>query len=411
MRGGTNLLKVRDFNQQVVLEAIRGAGGVSRVEIARQTGLTAQTISNIVRRLLAEGLVIEDGKRPLAGGGKPRVRLRIDPDAGYALGVQIDRDEVYLTLLDLEGRRVRHSRHEMLDGQGPAEVVDTIALSVEEMVRDAGGIGDKTLGLGVACPGPLDPSEGVLYGPPGFAGWGEVPIRRMLEERTGFPVLVDNDAIASAIGERWAGKARGTDSFAYIYNGWGIGAGLFVDGNIFRGATGTAGEIGHIPLDPNGPECSCGNRGCLTRYCLPGEIISSVIAKLEAGEESSLEVGRLEERHVSDLAVVHAAALAGDRVAGEALAVPARMLGKAVVGLVNLLDLQMVVLGGKTFGEAGGIYLEEVERSLRETILYPDRRRVRAELSGAGEHAGAVGAASLILHAAYSPRMGGLEPA
>jgi transposase-like protein len=96
LQGGTNLRKVREFNQQVVLETIRGAGGVSRVEIARQTGLTAQTISNIVRRLIAEGLVTEDGKRPLAGGGKPRVRLRINADAGYALGVQIDRDEVLL---------------------------------------------------------------------------------------------------------------------------------------------------------------------------------------------------------------------------------------------------------------------------------------------------------------------------
>jgi predicted NBD/HSP70 family sugar kinase len=299
----------------------------------------------------------------------------------------------------------------MPGAQSPREVVDVVAGSVEEMVRDAGDVGDKTLGLGVACPGPLDPSQGVLYGPPGFAGWSEVPIRRMLEEKTGYPVLVDNDAIASAIGERWVGKARGVDSFVYIYNGWGIGVGLFVDGNIFRGASGTAGEIGHVPLDPNGPACTCGNRGCLTRYCLPKEIISSVIARLGAGEESSLEGVPLVEGQIADLAVVHAAALAGDRLAGEALAIPARMLGRAVVGLVNLLDLQMVVLGGKTFGEAGGIYLREVERSLRETILYPDRRRVQVELSGAGQHAGAVGAASLVLHAAYAPRMVGLQPA
>jgi predicted NBD/HSP70 family sugar kinase len=409
VRGGTNLLRVRDFNQQVVLETIRGAGGVSRVEIARETGLTAQTISNIVKRLLAEGLVIEDGKGVPARGGKPRVRLKIKPEAGYALGVQIDRDEVFLMLLDLDGRPVRQTEHAIPDGQSPENVVDLVADLAEELIRDAGDVRDKTLGLGVASPGPLDPSEGVLYGPPGFAGWNEVPIKRMLEEKTGHTVLVDNDAIAAAIGERWAGKARGVDNFAYIYNGWGLGAGLFVDGHVFRGATGTAGEIGHIPLDPNGPECPCGNRGCLTRYCLPKEIISTVDKRLRAGEVSSLSGVRLDGGQISDLAVVHAAALSGDRVANEALSLPAKMLSKAVVGLVNLLDLQMVVLGGKTLGHAGRIYIKEVDESLRERILYRDRRQVRVELSGAGQHAGAIGAASLVLHAAYSPRMVGLQ--
>lgn len=411
MRGGTNLLRVRDFNRQVVLGTIRGAGGVSRVEIARETGLTAQTISNIVKRLLSEGLVIEAGKGLSDGGGKPRVRLKINPEAGYALGVQVDRDEVYLVLLNLDGRPVGQSRHPMPEGQSPEAVVDLVADSVGRLIRDAGGVGRKTLGLGVACPGPLDPARGVLYGPPGFAGWSEVHIRRMLEERTGYTVLVDNDAMAAAVGERWAGKARGVDNFAYIYNGWGIGAGLFVDGHVYRGATGTAGEIGHVPLDPDGPECHCGNRGCLTRYCLPREIISSVDERLRAGESSSLSGVVLDEHNISNLALVHDAAVEGDRVARETLLNAARMLGGAVVGLVNLLDLQMVVLGGKTLGYVGDFYVEEVERALGEKILYGDRRRVGVELSGAGQHAGAVGAASLILHEAYAPRMVGLQSA
>ncbi|MBA2533618.1 MAG: ROK family transcriptional regulator [Rubrobacter sp.] len=410
MQGGTNLLKVRDFNQQVVLEIIRGASGVSRTEIAYETGLTAQTISNIVRRLLDEDLVVESGKEPSGGGGKPKVKLKINADAGYALGAQIDRDEIALVLLNLGGQPLRRIRRAVPASQTPEEVVHLVAESAEELVRHAGGIGHKTLGLGVASPGPLDPENGVLYEPPGFKNWGEVHIKQMLSERTGYPVLVDNDAMAAAVGERWVGKARGIDNFAFVYNGWGLGAGLFLEGHVYRGATGTAGEFGHTPLDPNGPPCACGNRGCLVRYCSPRDIICAVERRLRAGATSSLAPIQLENPHLLDLAAIHAAGLAGDWVAAEELAASGRMLGRAVVSMVNLLDLQLVVLGGKALGEAAHIYRREVEVALRK-VLYPERREVRVELSGAGEDAGAVGAASVILHAAYAPRLMSLRSA
>jgi predicted NBD/HSP70 family sugar kinase len=410
MQGGTNLLKVRDFNQQVVLEIIRGTRGVSRTELAHETGLTAQTISNIVRRLLDEGLVLETGKKSPARGGKPKVNLEINPDASYALGAQIDRDEIALVLLNLGGQPVRRIRHAMPASQTPEEVVRLLAKSAEELIQDAGGVGHKMLGLGVASPGPLDPENGVLYEPPGFKNWEEVPIKQMLQEHTGFPVLVDNDAMAAAVGERWVGKARGTDNFAFVYSGWGLGAGLFLEGHIYRGATGTAGEFGHTPLDLNGPECECGNRGCLVRYCSPREIILAVERKLRGGESSSLVPVQHKNLDRLDLAAIRAAALAGDPVAAEELAASGRMLGRAVVGMVNLLDLQMVVLGGKALGEAAYIYRREVEEALRK-ILYPKRREVRVELSSAGEDAGAVGAASVVLHAAYAPRLMDLRSA
>jgi predicted NBD/HSP70 family sugar kinase/predicted transcriptional regulator len=405
VQGGTNLLKVRDFNQQVVLEIIRGASGVSRTEIAHETGLTAQTISNIVRRLLDEGLVVEAGKKSSARGGKPKVNLEINPDAGYALGAQIDRDEIALVLLNLGGQPLRRIRHAMPASQTPEEVVHLLAKSADELMQDAGGVGHKTLGVGVASPGPLDSEDGVLYGPPGFKGWVEVPIKEMLQEHMGLPVLVDNDAMAAAVGERWVGKARGTDNFAFVYNGWGLGAGLFLEGHVYRGATGTAGEFGHMPLDPNGPECECGNRGCLIRYCSPREIVMAVKRRLHAGEDSSLAHSWLKKPSQLDLAMIRAAANAGDRVAAEVLAASGRMVGRAIVGMVNLLDLQMVVLGGKALGEAAHIYKQQVEEAIHGKILYPDQREVQVELSSAGEDAGAVGAASVVLHAAYSPRL------
>lgn len=406
-RGGTNLLRVRDFNQQVVLEAIRQGDGVSRVEISRETGLTAQTISNIVRRLLGDGLVVEAGKGPSAGNGKPRVRLEINPGAGYAAGVQIDRDEVLLVLLDLKGQTVARDGFAMPPGERPADVVAAIGGSLRRLVRAAKASSGNILGLGVACPGPLDPSTGVVHAPPGLPGWSHVPVKALLEVETGYEVSLDYDAVASAVGERWAGEARGVDDFAFVYGGWGLGAGLFLDGRVYRGKTSTAGELGHTPLDPNGPECQCGNRGCLVRYCSPASIVASVEGRLRAGGGGALsgQVGGVTYE------ALRRAAVAGDALAVGAFKTSAEMMGKAVIVLGNLLDVEMVVLGGRAFEGVGRIYEEEIDGALEGRLLYKERRRVRAKISGLGGYAGAVGAASLVLHAAYAPRLLGLRSA
>lgn len=402
MQSGTNSLRGRDYNQQLVLEIVRLESEVSRVEIAERTGLTAQTISNIVRRLVDEGLVVEAGRGPSDGSGKPRMRLRINPEAGYAAGVQIERDEVSFVLLDMDGRVVTRTHHAMPVGQSPYEVVELVGRSLERGVEEMGLESHKILGVGVACPGPLDPSGGVVYAPPGLDDWREVWLKEMLEKRTGYAVTIENDAIACAVGERWTGKARGASNFAFVYKGWGLGAGLFVEGHVYRGNTGTAGEIGHVPLDPNGPECTCGNRGCLVRYCSPREIVSSITGKLEQGWESTLKPEGL------DFETICKAALEGDELALEELEQSGRMLSRALVGLVNLLDIELVVLGGKAFRDVGHLYEKEVYEDLKKKILYPERRKVRVELSGAEDPA-AVGAAALILYTTYAPRFAGLK--
>jgi predicted NBD/HSP70 family sugar kinase len=409
VQGGTNLFRVRDYNRQLVLQAIREGSGASRVELADKTGLTTQTISNIVRRLMAEGLVVEVGKGASQGGGKPRIKLRINANARYSVGVQIDRDETSFALLDLDGRVVERAREATPLEQGPSRVVDRVAHSVERLIEEAGVSRGKILGLGVGCPGPLDPSSGIVYKPPGMLGWEETRLKEMLEERTGQEVIVDNDAVAAAVGERWMGRARGARNFVFVYMGWGMGAGLFVEGQVYRGSTGTAGEIGHVPLDPEGPECPCGNRGCLIRYCSPREIVAAVERRLRQGETSVVSEDSEAGTEGVKYGALCQAALAGEAVAAGELERSGRMLGSALVGLTNVLDLELVVLGGKALREAACIYKREVEKALKERVLYRDRRKVRVELSTAGEDAGAVGAASLVLHMAYAPQMTGLR--
>jgi predicted NBD/HSP70 family sugar kinase len=399
MRRGTNLPWVRDFNQGVVLEAIRLGGGVSRVEIAHKTGLTAQTVSNIVRRLLADGLIVEG-----SNGGR-RVPLHVNPEAHFAIGVQIDVDETSLVVLDLGGTVV-HTRRATGRAEGPSKVVQRVAESVGALLDDAGVGREKVLGIGVACPGPLDHRTGVVFHPPNLPGWGRVPLADALSDGTGYPVIVDNDATAAAIGERWSGGARGVHNFAFIYVGVGIGGGLFLEDHVFRGATTNAGEFGHITLDPDGPPCSCGSRGCVEAYCAPKRIVAAVESRITAGESSAL-AGRT-GLHFAD---VCRAAGDGDGLALDEVRRAAWRLGCGVVSLVNMLDVELIVLGGRSMRSVGDIFRGEVHRAVAERAMASDLRAMRVELSRVGEDAAAVGAAALVMHTAFAPRQAGLERA
>ncbi|SEG90522.1 Sugar kinase of the NBD/HSP70 family, may contain an N-terminal HTH domain [Nonomuraea solani] len=385
MQQGTNLPKVGSYNQAVVLEAIQASDGISRVQIAAVSGLTAQTVSVIVRRLLEEGLVVEDGSAP-SSGGKPRTILRVDAGAGYAVGVHFDPQELSCVLADLAGRPVARLHLPVRPGARPDAVVRQMARAARRILREAGVPDGKVLGVGLACPGPLD-GEGVMVSPPRLPGWDQVPIKGLLREYTGFPVTVDNDATAAAIGERWAGIARATPSFAYLYLGTGIGGGLILDNQVYRGRSLNAAEFGHITVEPDGPECYCGNRGCVEAVCCPNAIEAAMGA---------------------DHASVCAAAAAGEP---EALRVIERVAGRladAAVSVVNMLDIDLLVLGGPALREVGEIYREVITRAVSERALTRRLHAVRVETSPIAADAAAIGAASLVFHATYAPRLGTL---
>ncbi|HEX2911561.1 MAG TPA: ROK family transcriptional regulator [Chloroflexia bacterium] len=409
MQSGTNLPRVRDYNQGVILEAIRVEDGISRAEIAEKTGLTKQTVSVIVKRLLEEQLVREAGTM-LSTGGKRAVKLKIEPDARYAIGVQIDIDETTFVMMALDGRVIVERQH--LNGQGyaPEQLVKEITACIEQLVQDAGVASHKILGLGVGCPGPLNHFQGIVYDPPKLLGWHNVPLKKILEKRTGFPVVVDNDATAAAIGERWIGGAQGVPNFAFIYMGVGIGGGLFINNQIYRGSTTMAGEFGHITLDPNGPACFCGSRGCVEILCAPSVIDQAVQARLAQQEPSILQNTFQEDKDKVDYTLICQAALAGDNLALSEIDLAGWRIGCAAVSMVNLLDVELIVLGGKAFRGVGELYRHKIQQVLDEWLMARDRREIKVELSAAGEKAVAVGAASLVLHELFSPRLSSLTP-
>ena len=261
---GTNLEQAKSHNRRVVIEAIRTNGPLSRAAIARLTALTAQTVSNIVEELESSKLLMPDAPQKLPRG-QPFTPYSINPDGAYSIGLELERDHAAGVLTDLSGT-VRARIRRAIDRPTPAEAIPILAEITEALQHSCRFDRHRLLGVGIAMAGRYA-SEGVTsLTPIALPGWQDFPVAPELRRLVGMPVLVENDATAAAIGERLYGVARGLNSFVYLFLGGGIGAGMFLDGHLYRGSRNNAGEIGHVIAVPNGRACPCGKRGCLDRY-------------------------------------------------------------------------------------------------------------------------------------------------
>ncbi|MFJ9536413.1 ROK family protein [Streptomyces sp. NPDC101225] len=350
---GANLPALRSHNMALVLDLLRTAGtaGISRLELAERTGLTPQAVSKITARLRADGLAAEAGRRA-STGGKPRTVLRLVPEAGHAVGLHLDRDELRAVLVDLTGAVVGERRVPLDLGAGPRAVVGAVAEQAGALAARVPGAGSP-LGIGVALPGPLDHVRGVLHRVTGFPEWDGFPLRDALARRLGVPVVVDKDTNAAALGLAvgGAGGAGESGSFAYLYLGTGLGAGLVLGGTVHRGARTGAGEFGHQVVQLDGPPCGCGNRGCVEALCL------AAVARGEADEA-------------------------------------ARVLGTAAGNLVALLDIDRVLLGGRTVTAAPEVFVRGVTTVLDDRAHRAGERPVPVRLA---PDEVAEGAAQLVL--------------
>ncbi|NAZ80279.1 ROK family protein [Kineococcus sp. R8] len=399
MRRGSNLPRVGDYNRVVVLDAVRRHGdGLSRVELAALTGLSAQTVSNICRWLLDQGLVEETGKRS-DGPGKPRTILQLAAHGRYAVGVHLDPVLVTTVVLDLRGGVVARSNTPLTPEVPPEEVLARVAAEVESTIAASGIARDRLAGLGVAVPGPLDGPAGAVVGAPNLPGWRRVAVREELARRTGLPVLVDKDVVAAAVAEMWAGGAGPTGSFAFFYLGTGLGAGLVLRGEVLRGASGNAGELGHLVADGVGPLCACGQRGCLGERNSPRSMV------LQA-QAAGLGPWPLDDELQVDRALTEVCRLADDGVPA-ALAVvdeAAARLARAVSGVQNLLDVDLVVFGGPSWSRLERRFLDVVGPLVRGHEVASALHAVEIRGTRVGRDVAAVGAACLVLDDAFSPR-------
>jgi predicted NBD/HSP70 family sugar kinase len=389
-----------DFNLTVILDAIRRtSGGLSRVELAQIVGLSPQTISNISRRLLDQNLIVEAGKEG-SGPGKPRTILRLNPGGMYALGVHLDPAVTTFVVLDLVGAVVRHSRIKTPGGNDPSAVIATIAAEIAQLVEDSGVDRSRIAGLGVAAPGPIDLDNGTVVDPPLLPGWDRVELRDALARATGYSVLVDKDVTSAAVAETWAGGPSGAGSFIFMYMGTGIGCGIVLNDEVVRGTSGNAGEIGHIVVDPDGPVCDCGQRGCVKSSAIPQVLVAEAEA---AGILQGPAAGSAAEIQQS-FSELCALAYAGDERASAILDKSATLVARAASVVTNTLDVERVVFGGPFWTCLAQRYLELIPPLLDANsdvrLIHP----IEVVGTGVGEDVGAIGAASLVLEHTLAPR-------
>jgi predicted NBD/HSP70 family sugar kinase len=398
MRRGSNLPAVGTYNQTLVLDLIRRAPeGVSRTELAERTGLSAQTLSNVARRLVAEGWVRE-GTPVVSGPGKPRVPLLLEPEARCAVGVHLDPAVDTFVVVDLLGDVIAREERTPRAGGTADEAVAELADGVEEILRRAGRTRESVLGVGVAAPGPLDVERGMLLEPPLLPdAWHDLALGPRLRAATGLATTVEKDVVAAMIGELWCDAAQELQDSFFVYYGAGVGAGLAVDGSPIRGRTGNAGDVAHLVVEPGGPICPCGQHGCLGVSIAPERLLVDG-GVLTAGESVPAPALRA---LVDELA---RRATADDAAAVRAVEHAGASLARAVVQINNLLDADVVVVGGPLWSLLSPAAAPALARSVAESTETATVRGIRVLESRLTTDAAAIGAACLVLDAAMTAR-------
>ncbi len=389
-------------SRALVVDLIRSAGPISRVELTVATGLTQPSISNIVRKLIDDGVVRETGAT-VATGGKPRSLLVINSHAIYGLGMQLGVDAITCVATDTRGGVVGRQLVEGVAGEAPELAVQRMATLCRDMMSGLGLAHEVIAGLAVVAPGPIEPSGGVVLGTPGLQLWEGFPLASALEQALDLPVLVDNDSAAAAVGEFWSRQVSRDDTFGSVYMGTGIGAGVVIDGALYRGAGSNAGELGHISIERDGIACYCGNRGCLERYAAPPAVVALARQQPDLRRELALDDIPADARAFDEIA---RAAVQGVPAARALVEDSAEQLADAVLTLVNLLDLNGIVLAGPGFAVAGSIYTRTIRRVLAERAFARSAHGIVVELSSNPRDSAAIGAAALILQGSVAPGHG-----
>ena len=379
-RGSPGL--IRDLNRSAVLGLI-GEAPIARVEIARQLHLSQATVTEVTRELVDTGLVEVVHQGP-SSGGRPPLLLGIVAGAAQALGVKISADHFDLVRVSLDGE-ILATDSQPFDPRADG-ALDALAGSLAALVPKGGTA--KLLGIGLGVPGLVD-GHGNVEAP--IFGWHDFPLGPTLRQRLRLPILIDNDVNTLAVAERLYGRGRGIDHFLTVTIGRGVGLGIIIGGDVYRGWLGGAGEFGHVAVTVGGPLCECGKRGCLEALVADPALILQAV-------ESGLELPA--GQPATQVAALRGLAQRGEQRALSIYAEAGATFGRAVAGLVNVLNPQLIVISGE--GTLAWQYLAEAfEESIREAAFPPLRDAV-IEVDPWDDAKWARGAAALVLRATFA---------
>jgi predicted NBD/HSP70 family sugar kinase len=386
---------LRELNLLRVVDALRRAGTASRSDLARMTGLSRSTVTTLVSDLQGRGLIVEqaDARIEPTGRGRPPVFLRLDAAAGAALGVDFGHRHVRVAVADLSSTVLAERFVEMDVDDVPEEALDAAAELAAEVLAEAGIPRSRVIGTGMALSAPIDRHKGVV-GSTVLPSWAGIQAGEELSRRLEVPVELDNDANLGALAEVSFGAGRGLADIVYVMMSSGLGAGLVLGGRLYHGASGIAGELGHIQAQPEGAVCRCGSRGCLETVASTGALLS--LLRPTHGSDLTLH-GLLDLVAEGDLGAL--------RVVNDA----GRAVGRAVADLCNYLNPAAIVVGGD-LSPAGDPLLDGVREEIDRYALRGAAQAVEVRAGVLGERAEVLGALAVVIADTDRLRAAGLAP-
>ncbi|MCA1032701.1 ROK family transcriptional regulator [Bacillus timonensis] len=384
LRGTFQLMK--SVNRSIILNKIRTSEPISRAQIAKETNLTPPTVSSIVRELIGQGLVKESNLGHSSGGRKPTM-LYINTKGYFVVGVDAGPAKVECILTDLTGSVIHRSSQLVVKPITNEQYMTIIKENISKIMK--GIVKENIIGIGVAMHGVVDVETGTSLVAP-ILKLRNIPIKETLEKEFHLPVKVENDARTMALGESWFGGHGDVESMVAVNIGQGVGAGIVINGKLYHGAQGIAGEIGHMTIDLNGELCECGNRGCL-QALVSGEAISEQ-ARKQLGKSYEIQSGQ----------DIYASALNGDENCIRLLEQTGTIIGVGLTNLIHLVNPSKVVLGGGVMNSAEFIMPSLLE-TIQQRVLTKEARQTEIVVTQLGSDATLLGAVSLLLVELFDP--------
>jgi glucokinase-like ROK family protein len=380
-----------------ILLTLHRKSPISRAEIARLSNLTPATVSRAVAELHKRGIIREHGPGVSIGGRRP-VLIEFNPEVFYLAGIDLGITKVISVIIDLHGNILSKEKLDIDINAGKDRIIEqmfTVTRRVFSKTNEL--IRNKLAGIGISLSGIIDTKKGLSVFSPSMPNWHNVPIVQLFQNEFHLPVFIENDARAMALAEARYGAGRDYDNLFCINIGHGIGSGIIINKELYRGKTLTAGEFGHMTLVPSGPLCHCGNRGCLDVMAGGHAIAASAIRVVSSGVNTLIkELVEGDIKKITAEVVAHAAK-EGDDIALQLLNEVGRYLGIAIASIINLLNPELIVIGGGV-SKAGEFFFEEIRNVIKKRAFTTMVKTPEIVISSLNEDASSIGAAALVLY-------------
>ncbi|MHB1345881.1 MAG: ROK family transcriptional regulator [Candidatus Humimicrobiaceae bacterium] len=384
-----------------ILDLIRNKGLITKQQISKELGINITTVSMLINQFRERDNIIKEiGDGSSSGGRKPRL-YKINNELGYVIGIDIGGTNTRGVLTDLSGNIINYIKIKTKAKEGKETVLSKVFSVVSEIIDSSKIPREKLFGIGMSISGIINSYEGISIFCPNIPGWENYPIKKIMEKEFNLPVGIDDSVRCAAVAEKRFGIAKDHENFIFISIGKGIGMGAFIDGKIYRGSMGLAGELGHITVSEDGPLCNCGNKGCLEAIASGPGILKRAREGIENGIVTSISREINNDFENLTVEIISKAANEGDKFAYYLINRTGEYIGIAIAAALNLFGCDLVVLWGGIL-ECGDIILDAIKRTVKMRALEFISKRVRIEKTVLGDNIAALGAAQTFIDKLYN---------